>query len=83
MDKSQIIIVEDELIIAQDIKNNLIKLGYAISAIAASGEDALKKIETHQPNLVLMEIKLRGEMDGIEAAGQVHALFDVPYERRL
>jgi len=78
MDKPKIIIVEDELIIAQEVKQQLMNLGYSVPAITVSGDDALKKIEALRPDLVLMDIKLRGKMDGIEAAGQVHALFDVP-----
>ncbi|MCK5148264.1 PAS domain S-box protein [bacterium] len=78
MPKSNIIIVEDELIIAQDIKRILVNLGYTVSAIVTSGEDALKKIDALRPDLVLMDIKLNGKMNGIEAAGKAHALYDVP-----
>lgn len=78
MAKPQIIIVEDELIIAQEIKQFLIRMDYQVPATASYGEDALKKIAAIKPDLVLMDIKLKGEMNGIEAAGKAHALYDIP-----
>lgn len=78
MEKPSIFVVEDERIVAEDIGETLKKLGYMISGIAVSGETALEKIRETLPNLVLMDIHLAGEMDGIEAAGQIHTLFDIP-----
>jgi PAS domain S-box-containing protein len=78
MEKPSIFVVEDERIVAEDIGETLKKLGYMISGIAVSGETALEKIRETPPNLVLMDIHLAGEMDGIEAAGQIHTLFDIP-----
>src|SRR5919106_186047 len=64
----QIMVVEDESIIAEDIQAMLESLGYTVPAIAFSGEEALRKaVETH-PDLVLMDIVLKGKMDGVEAA---------------
>ncbi|MCK5148262.1 PAS domain S-box protein [bacterium] len=78
MSQPKIMIVEDELIIAHDIKRILINSGYVVSAIASSGELALQQIDKLKPDLVLMDIKLKGDMNGIETAGQAHALYDVP-----
>ena len=63
-----ILVVEDEGIIAEDIKQTLTKLGYAVLKTASSGENAIRYAQELQPDLVLMDIKLKGEMDGIEAA---------------
>ncbi len=78
MEKPSIFIVEDERIVAEDIGETLKKLGYLISGIAVSGEIALEKIKDNHPDIVLMDIHLAGDMDGIEAAGQIHTLFDIP-----
>ena len=78
MSNSRILIVEDEGIIAKDIKNTLSLLGYSVIALASSGEEAIKKtMETH-PDLVLMDIVLEGDMDGVEAAEQIRDRFDIP-----
>ena len=78
MEKKQIMIVEDERIVAEDIKNNVQSLGYDVSAVVSSGEEALKKVVENKPNLVLMDIKLKGDMDGIEAAGMIRSLANIP-----
>ncbi|HEX9136677.1 MAG TPA: PAS domain S-box protein, partial [Nitrospirota bacterium] len=78
MKKGTIFVVEDEVIIADDIKSYLQKFGYKVPAIAASGEEALKRVRDIRPDLVLMDIVLRGEMDGIETAEQIRSEFDVP-----
>lgn len=73
-----IFIVEDEAIVANDIRETLISLGYTAAGIAKSGELALEKIRDVRPALVLMDIHLAGEMDGIDTAAKVHALYDIP-----
>lgn len=78
MKKKQILIVEDEQVSAEDIKMSLERLGYSVSGIAFSGEEALKKAEEMRPDLVLMDIVLRGEMDGIEAASAISSRLDIP-----
>ena len=78
MAKAKILIVEDEALIAADIQYRLEDLGYEAPAIAASGEGAIKKAEMIKPDLVLMDIALKGDMDGIEAAGQIRDRFDIP-----
>jgi two-component system, response regulator PdtaR len=73
-----IFIVEDEAIVADDIKETLISLGYRVPGMAKSGEVAMEKIRDVQPDLVLMDIHLAGQMDGIETAGKIHVLFNIP-----
>jgi len=74
----QILVVEDEAIVAKGIQNMLKSLGYAVSAIASSGKDAIKKAVEKRPDLVLMDIVLEGGMDGIQAAEQIRTRFDIP-----
>lgn len=78
MMKTRILVVEDERIIAMDIQDRLRRWGYEVPEIAASGEEALIKTDKIQPNLVLMDIKLQGDMDGIEAAKEIQNRFKVP-----
>ena len=78
MTKRQILIVEDNTIEARNIQKTLKRLGYAISAVASSGNGAIQKVEETLPDLVLMDIKLDGKMDGIKAAEQIRAHFDIP-----
>ena len=78
MSKSKILVVEDEAITAKDIQDRLKGLGYDVPAIASSGEGAIKKTEEIKPDLVLMDIVLKGDMKGIEAAVQIRDRFDIP-----
>ena len=74
----QILIVEDENVIAQYIKECLEKFGYSVPAIATSGEEAIKKATEISPNLVLMDIKLKGDIDGVQAAENIWHSFQIP-----
>lgn len=74
----QILVVEDELIVADYIRKSLQNMGYSVPAIASSGEKALLEAERTCPDLVLMDIVLEGEIDGIEAAHQIHSRFNIP-----
>lgn len=76
--KVQILIVEDEKIIAINLKESLESLGYAVVAIAASGKKAIEKARILSPDLVLMDIHLKGAMDGIEAAEQIWDNLQIP-----
>jgi CheY-like chemotaxis protein len=78
MEKVKILVVEDEVIIAKDIQASLQKMGYNACTIVSSGEEAIKKAEEEHPDLVLMDIVLQGEMDGIEAASIIRSRFDIP-----
>lgn len=75
---ARILIVEDETIVAEDIRGSLQNLGYDISAVVSSGEEAVKKVEDSDPDLVLMDIVLKGEIDGIEAAELIKSRFTIP-----
>ena len=66
-----ILIVENELIVATDLHARLTFLGYPVVGTTVSGEQALRAIELQPPDLVLMDIRLSGPMDGIEAAETV------------
>jgi len=73
-----ILVVEDEAIVANDIRDTLIGLGYDVSGTAKSGELALEKTAETRPDLVLMDIHLAGKLDGIETAGQIHTKYGIP-----
>jgi two-component system, response regulator PdtaR len=78
MANTRIMIVEDEWTVAEDIKISLQNLGYTISSVTSSGKEAIQKAEEDRPDLVLMDIVLQGEMDGIEAANQIRSRFNIP-----
>ena len=71
-------IVEDEWLIAEDLRHNLERLGYQVSMLASSGEEAVEAARGDPPSLVLMDVMLSGPMDGIEAAGTIRDECDVP-----
>jgi CheY-like chemotaxis protein len=74
----RILIVEDERVISTDIRRRLSRMGHAVVGIAASGEEAIEDAQRLQPDLVLMDVRLRGHMDGIEAAQHIRAQFEIP-----
>ena len=74
----KILVVEDERIVAKDIKASLESLGYAVPALAASGEEAIKKAAEVCLDLVLMDIQLEGDMDGVEAAEHIYNRWNIP-----
>jgi len=76
--KVKIMIVEDESIIAFDIKRTLIGLGYETSDIVETGEEAIKLAGEYKPDLILMDILLKGDIDGIEAAKKILDLYQIP-----
>ena len=75
---TSILVVEDEGLIAIDLKRKLEQAGYFVPLIADSAEDAIAGVERHHPNLVMMDIRLRGEQDGIQTADQIRRLFQIP-----
>lgn len=75
---SNILIVEDELLIAETLSITLEMIGYKITDIVSSGEKALQSIEKNIPDLVLMDIVLRGDMDGIETAYLIQKSYNIP-----
>jgi len=78
MAKARIMVVEDEMIVARDLQSTLVRLGYAVAGLAASGEDALERVAAVLPDLVLMDIHLAGEMDGIDAAEHIRQQHRLP-----
>jgi PAS domain S-box-containing protein/putative nucleotidyltransferase with HDIG domain len=78
MKKKQILIVEDERIVVDDIKISLGRLGYDVCGTADSGLEAIKKAKEMRPDIILMDIVLKGKMDGIEAAQKIRTRFDIP-----
>jgi PAS domain S-box-containing protein len=75
---ARILIVEDERVVALDIRYRLQSFGYNVTDIVVSGEDALARISETRPDLVLMDIKLKGEMDGVTAAEAIRLKFNIP-----
>ncbi|GAB5538123.1 MAG: hypothetical protein Salg2KO_02260 [Salibacteraceae bacterium] len=73
-----ILVVEDESIVAKDIQVCLKKLGYSVIGICSSGEEAIEKAEETQPDLVMMDIMLKGELSGIQAAAAIREKRDIP-----
>lgn len=78
MGKARIMVVEDEGVVALQIKDTLENLGYDVPAVAFSGEEAVAKITGTEPDLVLMDIQLKGELSGIQAARRIHSALEVP-----
>ncbi|HEY6034027.1 MAG TPA: response regulator [Kofleriaceae bacterium] len=73
-----VLIVEDERLVAKELEIRLHKLGYAVAGIAATSDDAVGIASQHTPDLVLMDIRIRGDRDGIETAAILQRQFDVP-----
>jgi CheY-like chemotaxis protein len=78
MSRTKILIVEDEGLIALDLSMRLKRDGFEVIGISSSGEDALRTLSRATPDLILMDIRLEGAMDGIEAADKVRADFGLP-----
>lgn len=78
MTTAKILIVEDEIVVARELEARLRGLGYAIAGIALSGEEALRAASELQPGIVLVDIVLKGPMDGIAVADEMRTRFDLP-----
>jgi CheY-like chemotaxis protein len=78
MGSPNILIVEDETITALDLRNQLRQLGYGMTALAKSGEDAVRMSEEFNPDLILMDVKLAGAMNGIEASQRIRKTRTIP-----
>ena len=78
MIKGNILIVEDEGILALGLKKKLEKLGYMVLATAASGEEAVELVAKHIPDLILMDIILMGTIDGIDTSKKIQSIYDIP-----
>lgn len=78
MPKTNILVVEDESIVSKDIQYSLKKLGYNVVGAAATGEKALELAREHTPDIVVMDIMLKGDMNGIETAGIIKSELKIP-----
>jgi CheY-like chemotaxis protein len=78
VNEAKILVVEDENIVAMDIKCMLVKLGYDVLGIVSNGENAVRQAELMSPDLILMDIIIKGSIDGIEAACRIRTKFKVP-----
>ena len=65
---AKILVVEDETIVARDIQQSLTRLGYDVPTTATTGEEAIRKAKEINPDLIIMDIVLKGQMDGVETA---------------
>lgn len=74
----KVLIVEDEMIIALLLERMVKNLGHQVIDKISSGEEAISKVREHQPDLILMDIRLQGEMDGIETIAHIHQTTDIP-----
>ena len=74
----RVLVVEDEMIVSEDLVQGVRNLGYEICGAVSRGKDAVQLVETNAPDLVLMDIELKGEMDGIEAAQLIKARLCTP-----
>ncbi len=78
MAKARIIVVEDEGIVAMDIEDRVNNLGYSVVGIASSGEEAIAMTEKTHPDLILMDIKIKGPMNGIGTSEKIRERFNIP-----
>jgi CheY-like chemotaxis protein len=75
---TKVLIAEDEIITAMAMKNDLEDMGYEVCSFATSGQKAIQIAENEHPNVILMDVKFGGGMDGIEAASEIRSRFDIP-----
>ena len=78
MRKTKILVVEDESIVARDIRNMLVGLGYEVTAVVPSAMTAIQKAQETEPDIVLMDVMLQGEITGVEAAERIYTKFSIP-----
>lgn len=78
MASARVLIVEDEFIVASDLADSLQRFGHVVVGVAKNGEEAVRKAEECRPDLILMDIVLQGEMDGIQVAERLRSTLRVP-----
>ena len=74
----KLLIVEDKFLVAKLLQRNLEMVGFQVCELAGTGQEAIEQAEKEQPDFVLMDIRLAGDMDGIEAAREIHKRFQIP-----
>jgi DNA-binding NtrC family response regulator len=77
--KAKVLIAEDEYITAMDFKKTIQKLGCDITAVVNTGEGMIEQVEINTPNLILADINLKGELDGIEAIARIQESHKIPF----
>ena len=78
MSKINVLVVEDESIVSKDIQHSLKKLGYNVVGASSTGEKAIELAGEERPDIILMDIMLKGDMNGIEAAEKIKELYSIP-----
>jgi CheY-like chemotaxis protein len=78
MEKPRVLLVEDNYIISFELKSALESMGYKVVSIEITGEDAMREALEKLPDVILMDIKLKGEMTGVESAKLIHAKVKIP-----
>ena len=78
MSSEKIMVVEDEWVVADQLCRDLKDLGYTVCSTASTGDEAIRKAEADRPDLILMDIVLKGKMNGIEAADRIASQFNIP-----
>ena len=76
--KARVFLVEDELLVLEDLKERLTQQNYEVVGTACSGDEAIDKIVSSNPDLVLIDVRIKGELDGIEVAIVIQSYFDAP-----
>ena len=75
---TRILIVEDDAVLITELQETVVRLGYEVAGLAATGKTAVESALTQKPDVILMDIRLRGAMTGIEAVEQIHEQLDIP-----
>ena len=78
MSRLKILIVEDEILIAEDLRLSVQKMGHEVVGIASQGSEAVQKALATHPDVIFMDVRLQGPMDGIEAARRIRSQADIP-----
>jgi len=78
MAKNKILVVEDERLVAKDIADTIKNIGYNVTATVNRGDKAIEEIEQNRPDLVIMDVKLKGKMTGIDTAKEIKERFNIP-----
>ena len=78
MTRARVLIAEDESLIAEELRGHIERMGLTVTAVVRSGEDAIARAEETFPDLVLMDVQLKGRVDGFAAASAIRERFDIP-----
>jgi len=78
MEKPRILVVEDEFIVAFELRTALEEMGYSVCGVVSSGEEAIEVAERERPDCVLMDVSVKGPVDGVEAALRIRSRLGIP-----